>query len=135
MLLYLLNKEEKHRFIDLLITVISADGPTSETEKKIVEIVKYEMGEDAIKYRNSNMPLEKLIEYFTNKSKAIKNVVYYNISWATLSDEFYSVEEHLILEEIQREFGITNRKKTELLKAVYAERDLKEKIKRFARTW
>lgn len=130
MLLNLLNKEEKHRFIDLLIAVISADGPTSETEKKIVEIVKYEMGEDAIKYRNSNMPLEKLIEYFSGKSKVTKNLVFYNLIASSLNDEFYSVEEHIVMEKIQEGLDIPTKKKNELMRAVYTERDIREKVKR-----
>lgn len=135
MLLYLLNKEEKHRFIDLLITVISADGPTSETEKKIVEIVKYEMGEDAIKYRNSNMPLEKLIEYFSGKSKVTKNLVFYNLIASSLNDEFYSVEEHIVMEKIQEGLEISTKKKNELMRAVYTERDIREKVKRVITEW
>ena len=135
MLLNLLNKEEKHRFIDLLIAVISADGPTSETEKKIVEIVKYEMGEDAIKYRNSNMPLEKLIEYFSGKSKVTKNLVFYNLIASSLNDEFYSVEEHIVMEKIQEGLDIPTKKKNELMRAVYAERDIREKVKRVITEW
>ena len=130
MLLSLLSKEEKYYFLDLLSKVISIDGPVSDYEKKVIELYKAEMGGDITKYRHSSQNTEQLINYFTDKSKAIKNVVYYNISWASLTDEFYSVEEHLILDDIQRAFGITNRKKMELLKAVYAERDLREKIKR-----
>ena len=130
MLLSLLSKEEKYYFLDLLSRVISIDGPVSDYEKKVIDLFKAEMGSDITKYRRSNQSTEQLINYFTDKSKAIKNVVYYNISWASLTDEFYSVEEHLILDDIQHAFGITNRKKMELLKAVYAERDLREKIKR-----
>ncbi len=130
MLLSLLSKEEKYYFLDLLSKVISIDGPVSDYEKKVIELYKAEMGGDITKYRRSTQSTEQLINYFVDKSKAIKNVVYYNISWASLTDEFYSVEEHLILDDIQRAFGITNRKKMELLKGVYAERDLREKIKR-----
>ena len=130
MLLSLLSKEEKYYFLDLLSKVICSDGPVSDYEKKVIELYKAEMGSDITRYRRSNQDTEQLINYFIDKSKAIKNVVYYNISWASLTDEFYSVEEHLILDDIQRAFGITNRKKMELLKAVYAERDLREKIKR-----
>ena len=130
MLLSLLSKEEKYYFLDLLSKVISSDGPVSDYEKKVIELFKAEMGSDITKYRRSNQSTDQLINYFSDKSKAIKNVVYYNISWASLTDEFYSVEEHLILDDIQHVFGITNRKKMELLKAVYAERDLREKIKR-----
>lgn len=130
MLLSLLSKEEKYYFLDLLSKVIFSDGPVSDYEKKVIGLFKAEMGEDINRYRRSNLNIEQLLAFFEDKSKAIKNVVYYNISWATLSDEFYSVEEHLILDDIQKAFGITNRKKMELLKAVYAERDLREKIKR-----
>lgn len=130
MLLNLLSKEEKYYFIDLLVRVTSVDGPVSDFEIQVIKMFKTEMGDDINRYRKSSLQTDKLIEYFANKSKAIKNVVYYNIAWASLSDEFYSVEEHFLLDQIQHEFGITNKKKIELLKAVYAERDLREKVKR-----
>ena len=42
-----------------------------------------------------------------------KNIVYYNIVFVSLSDEFYSVEVHEILDQIQHELLITNKKKIE----------------------
>ncbi len=130
MLLNVLSKEEKFYFLDLLICVVSVDGPVTDYEKQVLSLYKAEMGDDINKYRKSNLKAEQLMDMFSEKSKVIKNIVYYNISWASLSDEFYSAEEHFILDDIQKKFGITNRKKVELLKAVYAERDLKEKVKR-----
>jgi hypothetical protein len=88
------------------------------------------MGEDAMKYRKSNSSLEKLIEYFGEKPKATKNLVFMNLVSSSLYDEFYSVEEHLLIEQIQESFKITNKKKADLMKIVYAERDLREKAKR-----
>ncbi len=130
MLLNLLTKEEKHRFMDLLLKVISVDGPTSETEKKIIDRLKYEMGEDALRYRSSPTQLEKLIEFFSTKPQTTKNLVFYNLLSASLSDEFYSVEEHIVIAQIQEGFNISQKKKNELIKAVYLERDIKEKVKR-----
>lgn len=130
MLLNLLTKEEKHRFMDLLLKVISVDGPTSETEKKIIDRLKYEMGEDALRYRSSQTQLEKLIEFFSTKPQTTKNLVFYNLLSASLSDEFYSVEEHIVIAQIQEGFNISQKKKNELIKAVYLERDIKEKVKR-----
>ena len=130
MLLNLLTKDEKHKFLDLLIQVIKIDGPTSETEKIIIEKFRYEMGEDALKYHVSSAPIDKLIEYFSEKPTATKSLVFYNIISASLSDEFYSVEEHLLIEKIQEGFQISNKKRTDLMKAVYAERDLRERVKR-----
>ena len=130
MLLNLLTKEEKHRCMDLLLKVISVDGPTSETEKKIIDRLKYEMGEDALRYRSSPTQLEKLIEFFSTKPQTTKNLVFYNLLSASLSDEFYSVEEHIVIAQIQEGFNISQKKKNELIKAVYLERDIKEKVKR-----
>ncbi len=130
MLLNLLSKEEKYYFLDLLMKVNSIDGELNDFEKMAIERFKSEMGDDISRYRKSNLSSDKLIEYFAQKSKQIKNIVYYNIIWASLSDEFYSVEEHLLLDQIVHAFGITNKKRIELQKAVYADRDLREKVKR-----
>lgn len=135
MLLNLLAKEEKHRFMDLLFNVISADGPTSETEKKIIDKFKYEMGEDALRYRHGPMQLDKLIEYFEAKPDTTKNLVFYNLLSASLSDDFYSVEEHIVMSQIQEGLGVSQKKRMELMKAVYAERDLREKVKRVISEW
>lgn len=130
MYLSLLSKEEKLYFIDLLTKLVSVDGEVNEIENQVINRLKYEMGEDALKYRKSNHSIEKLIEYFSEKPKATRNLVFMNLVSASLYDEWYSVEEHFLIEEIQSAFNITERKKTDLMKIVYAERDLREKAKR-----
>lgn len=131
MLLNLLSKEEKNYFIDLLKKTITVDGPVNDIEKSVISKLQGEMGEDISKFfRFSTLTTEKLIEYFASKPKGVKNIVFYNLFAASLIDDFYSVEEHLLLEQIQEAFGIPNKTKVELCKLVYAERDLKEKIKR-----
>ena len=130
MLLNLLNKEEKTNFIELLKKTIAVDGTINDVEKNVIAKFQAEMGEDVGKFRLGSVTTEKLIEYFSNKSKGVKNIVYYNLFAASLIDDFYNIEEHLLLEQIQEAFQIPNKTKMELCKAVYAERDLKEKIKR-----
>lgn len=130
MFLSLLSKEEKNYFLDLLLKLVTVDGATSETEAKLIDKLKYEMGEDGLRYRRSNHSLEKLLEYFSKKPHAIKNIVYVNLASTSLNDELYRVEEHVLLEQIQNAFELSNKKKSELMKLVYAERDLREKAKR-----
>ena len=113
MLLGLLSREEKIHFIDLLGKIIVVDGPTNELETQIINKLKHEMGDDVAKYRKTNLSLEKLIEYFAEKPKTIKNLVFLNIVSASLYDDFYSVEEHIVIEKIQEQFGISNKKKQE----------------------
>ena len=130
MLLSLLSKEEKYYFIDLITKLVFVDGEANETELQVINRLKYEMGEEVLKYRKSNMNLEKLIEYFSQKNKSIRNLVFMNLVSASLNDEWYSVEEHFLIEEIQEAFAIADKKKNDLMKIVYAERDLREKAKR-----
>lgn len=130
MLLNLLGKEEKFYFIDLLGKVISLDGQTNEKEAQIIDKLKYEMGDDVSRYRKSSLSLEKLLDYFKEKPKVTKNLIFLNLLSASLTDEFYSVEEHFLLEQIQNSLDISRKKRNELVKAVYADRDLKEKVKR-----
>ena len=56
--------------------------------------------------------------------------MYMNLFAASLEDEWYNVEEHFLLDEIQKAFNIPAKKKIELMKVVYADRDLREKAKR-----
>ena len=130
MLLSLLSKEEKMYFLDLLNELISVDGAPSDTELNIKNRLKYEMGDEILKYKKSSLSREKLIEFFAKKSYPTKILVYLNLVAASLNDDWYSVEEHLLLEKIQEEFQIPEKKRTELFKLVYSERDLREKVKR-----
>ena len=130
MLLSLLSKEEKNLFVDLAIELVSVDGKPSETELAIIKKFKKEIGEDVSKYKKSNMSKEKLLEYFVQRSYPTRNLVYMNLVATSLNDDYYSVEEHLFLEKIQQAYGISEKKKNELMKLVYSERDLREKVKR-----
>ena len=130
MLLSLLSKEEKMYFLDLLNELITADGNPSETELSIKNRLKYEMGDEILKYKRSSLSKDKLIEYFSKKSYPTKNLVYLNLVAASLNDDWYSVEEHLLLEKIQGALQISDKKRNELFKLVYSERDLREKVKR-----
>ena len=130
MLLSLLQKEDKCYFLDLLRELLLVDGESSDVEKQIYKKFKFEMGEDILKNKNNGLKAPQLIAYFENKSQSIKNLVFMNLVSASLRDEWYNVEQHTLLDEIQQAFNISDKKKVELMKVVYAERDLREKAKR-----
>lgn len=130
MLLSLLQKEDKCYFLDLLRQLLLVDGESSEIEKQIFKKFKFEMGEDILKHRSNSLKTSQLIQYFEDKPQSVKNLVFMNLVSASLRDEWYNVEQHSLLEEIQTAFNISDKKKVELVKIVYAERDLREKAKR-----
>jgi len=130
MFLSLLNKEEKHYFVDFIIKIVSFDGEISEFEQQIINRMKGEMGEVFSDYKSSKMTIEDLTTYFSTKPKVTKNIVFLNILAASLVDEWYSAEEHFLIESIHVKLGITDKKRIEFFKVVYAERDLRERAKR-----
>lgn len=129
MLLSLLNDEEKRYFIDLLNRIVLADGEKTKKETVLFETLRGELqiGEG---YKFSTRSLDTLINYFAKKDLAVKKLVYMNLASISLIEDFYRVEVHMIMEKIQEKFALSDKDKKELLKIVYAERDIKEKAKR-----
>lgn len=129
LLLSLLNDEEKGYFIDLLLKIIAFDGKvTPDDEQSIINTFQSELGE--YKYQSSDKTFEELLEYFKEKSKVVKNIVLLNVFNVSLLDEWYSAEEHFMIEKVQENLGITEKKGLELKRLVYATRDLRERVKR-----
>lgn len=130
MLLSLLTKDEKIYFIELVRKIILIDGEVSDVEKEIVKKMRLELGNDIEKAKKLNLSFEKLVDFFVGKAKTTQKIVFLNLVSASLQDEWYNVETHMMLQEIQQKFEIQNNEKKELIKIVYAERDLREKAKR-----
>lgn len=129
LLLSLLNDEEKGYFFDLLLKIIAFDGKvTPDDEQSIINTFQSELGE--YKYQSSDKTFEELLEYFKEKSKVVKNIVLLNVFNVSLLDEWYSAEEHFMIEKVQENLGITEKKGLELKRLVYATRDLRERVKR-----
>ena len=113
LLLSLLNDEEKGYFIDLLLKIIAFDGKvTPDDEQSIINTFQSELGE--YKYQSSDKTFEELLEYFKEKSKVVKNIVLLNVFNVSLLDEWYSAEEHFMIEKVQENLGITEKKGLEL---------------------
>jgi hypothetical protein len=78
----------------------------------------------------SELTFDQLLDFFKDKSKVIRNVVFLNVFYVSLTDEWYSAEEHFMIEQVQDRLSISDKKSLELKRLVYAERDLREKVKR-----
>jgi hypothetical protein len=129
LLLSLLKGEEKGFFLDLLLKIIAFDGNISDVEQSnIINSIKYQLGDFG--YVPSELSFDQLLDFFKEKSKVIRNVVFLNVFYVSLTDEWYSAEEHFMIEQVQERLSISDKKSLELKRLVYAERDLREKVKR-----
>ena len=136
MLLSLLTRKEKLKFLDLAMHMVTIDGEASAIEKRFLQLMLAEVGDDiAAEYTFSlSDDLKETIEFFSAASIAVKNIVFLNLIKTTMIDELYNTAEHFFLEDIREHLGIDEYKKKQLIRLVYNERDLRERAKRIVTT-
>ena len=132
MFLGLLNRKEKLKFLDLAIYMIDVDGEPTLVEKRLLETIKAELGKEIVdEYTFTRSDdVDMTIQFFTDSNKVVRNIIFLNLSKIMLVDDFYNTSEHILLEKIQKAFQLPPEKRRELIKLVYEEKDLREKVKR-----
>ncbi len=132
MFLGLLNRKEKLKFLDLAIYMIDVDGEPTLVEKRLLETIKAELGKEIVdEYTFTRSDdVDNTIQFFIDSNKVVRNIIFLNLSKIMLVDDFYNTSEHVLLEKVQKAFQITSEKRRELIKLVYEEKDLREKVKR-----
>jgi hypothetical protein len=132
MLLSLLNRKEKLKFLDLAMHMVSVDGEPTAFEKRLLNMMLAEVGEGIVNEYQFTLSkdLEQTITYFEKASLPVKKICYLNLLRITMLEDFYNTLEHFFLEDLRHRFDITEIKKRQLMRLVYMERDLKERAKR-----
>lgn len=132
MFLSLLTKKEKLKFLDLAVYMIDIDGKPTEVEKKLISRIYGEIGREIVEeYTFSKSDsIDDTIDYFKDANQAVKNIVFLNLVSISMEDDLYNTLEHLFLERIEKELGITAEKRKYLMQIVYDERDVREKAMR-----
>lgn len=132
MFLSLLTKKEKLKFLDLAVYMIDIDGKPTEVEKKLISRIYGEIGREIVEeYTFSKSDsIDDTIDYFKDANQAVKNIVFLNLVSISMEDDLYNTLEHLFLERIEKELGITAEKRKDLMQIVYDERDIREKAMR-----
>jgi uncharacterized tellurite resistance protein B-like protein len=135
MLLSLLTRKEKLKFLDLAMHMVSVDGEPTELEQRLLNMMLAEVGDGIVSEYHFSLSkdLPETIEYFNQASPAVKNIAYLNLLMVAMSDDFYNTLEHFFLESIRENFKIDDTKKKQLMKLVYSERDLRERAKRIVK--
>jgi len=132
MLLSLLTRKEKLKFLDLALHMVSVDGKPNEHEERLLNMMLAEVGEGIVKEYTFTLSQDfsKTLQFFEDVNTPVKNIVYLNLVRLTIIDEFYNTLEHHMLESIRQFLEIGELKKKQLMRIVYDERDLKERARR-----
>lgn len=132
MFLSLLTKKEKLKFLDIAVYMIDIEGKPEAVEKKLISRIYGELGREIVdEYTFSKSDsIDDTIEYFKSTNQAVKNIVFLNLVSMSMEDDLYNTLEHLFLEKIEKELGISAEKRRDLMQIVYDERDVREKAMR-----
>lgn len=132
MLLSLLTRKEKLKFLDLAMHMAVVDGEASKIERRLLRTMLVEVGDDIANEYTFSLSgnLEDTISFFSKASVAVKRIVYLNLVKTMMVDELYNTAEHFLLEDIRKAFHIEELKKKQLIRLIYNERDLRERAKR-----
>lgn len=132
MLLSMLSRKEKLKFLDLAMHMVSIDGKPTEIEQRLLNMMLAEVGDNIVsEYHFSlSQDLDETMAFFSNNNPTVQNIVYLNLLKITMNDDFYNTAEHFFLENIRSKFSINETKKKQIMRLVYNERDLRERAKR-----
>lgn len=132
MLLSLLTRKEKLKFLDLAMHMAVVDGQVSKIERRLLRTTLVEVGEEIANEYTFSLSgnLQDTIDFFREASVAVKRIVYLNLVKTMMVDELYNTAEHFLLEDIREAFHIEDMKKKQLIRLIYNERDLRERAKR-----
>ncbi|MBN2267954.1 MAG: hypothetical protein JXC35_00880, partial [Acholeplasmataceae bacterium] len=87
MLLSLLNRKEKLKFLDLAMHMVSVDGEPSQVEQRLLNMMLAEVGDNIVQeyHFSLSQDLEETIAFFADNHKTVKHIVYLNLLKVTMN--------------------------------------------------
>lgn len=113
MFLSKLTREKQEAFLNLAYTMVYADGRLDDAEKKLFDSYKLEIRDaDLSKVRTVDFAEE--LASFDDSSVEEKAGIFFELYAIALIDEAYPEEERVLVDIVQKRFGITDAKMQEM---------------------
>ena len=107
-----LSHEKQEAFLNLAYTMVYADGRLDAAEKKLFDTYKLEIDADFSKAHA--VDFAEGLAAFDDSSATEKTGVFFELYAIALIDESYPDEEKVLVELMQKRFGITEAKMQEM---------------------
>lgn len=119
MFLSKLTREKQDAFMNLAYTMVYADGRLDAAEKKLFDTYKLEI-EDADLSKAHAVDFAEGLAAFDDSSVVEKTGVFFELYAIALIDEAYPEEERVLVDTMQKRFGITDAKMQEMREGLKA---------------
>ena len=113
MFLAKLSNEKQEAFLNLAYTMVYADGRLDAAEQKLFDTYKLEI-EDADLSKAHTVDFNEELAVFDDSSVEEKTGIFFELYAIALIDEAYPEEERVLVDIMQKRFGITNAKMKEM---------------------
>lgn len=113
MFLSKLTREKQEVFLNLAYTMVYADGRLDAAEKKLFDTYKLEIA-DADLSKAHAVDFAEELAAFDDSSVVEKTGVFFELYAIALIDEAYPDEEKILVDIMQKRFGITDAKMQEM---------------------
>ena len=125
-----LNKEQKNRFLDLGISLATADSDFSDTEKNTIHLLCDEM-RITDRYTAEASP-EEAIHFFVDETcSRIQRIVVFELLGIAMADSVYETREHEMVLKVADAFSISEDEIYEIREAITQLYRLYAKFSRF----
>lgn len=118
MFLSKLTKEKQDAFLNLAYTMVYADGRLDAAEKKLFDTYKLEIDVDLSKVHAVDFAEE--LAAFDDSDVEEKTGIFFELYAIALIDESYPEEEKVLVDIMQKRFGITDEKMREMREGLKA---------------
>ena len=108
-----LTDKKQEAFLNLAYTMVYADGRLDAAEKKLFDTYKLEI-EDADLSKAHTVDFNEALAAFDDSSVEEKTGIFFELYAIALIDEAYPEEEKVLVEAMQKKFGITAAKMQEM---------------------
>ena len=112
MFLSRLSHEKQEAFLNLAYTMIYADGRLDAAEKKLFDTYKLEIDADLSKAHA--VDFKEGLAAFDDSSVEEKTSIFFELYSIALIDKSYPEEERILVDIMQKRFGITDAKMQEM---------------------
>mgnify|MGYP002623117169 FL=1 len=118
MFLSKLTDKKQEAFLNLAYTMVYADGRLDAAEKKLFDTYKLELDADFSKAHKVDFAEELAV--FDDSSVEEKTGIFFELYAIALIDESYPAEEKILVDIMQKRFGITDSKMQEMREGLKA---------------
>lgn len=120
-----MNQSEKEKFMELISKIAQCDDDYSEEEEEILNNYKIELG---IQDVNDTDTLEGLVNFFAEKSRELKKIVFFELYGMIMADRKIESKEATLMEMIENAFGLPESQYRDIISVAEDLRNVYERI-------